>query len=53
MGRLWTSVNERDGLGDNLAPDYSTHVGKEASTAGPGGIWADTKIRAIPARTRN
>jgi glucose/arabinose dehydrogenase len=25
-GQLWTSVNERDGLGDNLAPDYITHV---------------------------
>lgn len=23
---LWTSVNERDMLGDNLAPDYITHV---------------------------
>jgi glucose/arabinose dehydrogenase len=25
-GRLWTSVNERDALGDNLVPDYITHV---------------------------
>jgi glucose/arabinose dehydrogenase len=25
-GVLWTSVNERDGLGDNLVPDYITHV---------------------------
>jgi len=24
--QLWTSVNERDMLGDNLAPDYMTHV---------------------------
>jgi glucose/arabinose dehydrogenase len=23
---LWCSVNERDGLGDNLPPDYITHV---------------------------
>ena len=23
---LWTSVNERDGLGDHLVPDYITHV---------------------------
>jgi glucose/arabinose dehydrogenase len=23
---LWCSVNERDGLGDNLVPDYMTHV---------------------------
>jgi glucose/arabinose dehydrogenase len=25
-GKLWASVNERDGLGDNLPPDYITHV---------------------------
>ncbi len=25
-GVLWTSVNERDGLGDHLVPDYVTHV---------------------------
>ena len=25
-GDLWTSVNERDGLGDSLVPDYITHV---------------------------
>lgn len=25
-GHLWTSVNERDGLGDHLVPDYVTHV---------------------------
>ncbi len=25
-GQLWASVNERDELGDNLAPDYITHV---------------------------
>jgi glucose/arabinose dehydrogenase len=25
-GILWTSVNERDKLGDNLVPDYITHV---------------------------
>src|SRR4051812_21362103 len=24
--QLWTSVNERDGLGDHLVPDYITHV---------------------------
>jgi glucose/arabinose dehydrogenase len=27
-GELWCSVNERDGLGDNLVPDYITHVEK-------------------------
>src|SRR6201997_798591 len=25
-GQLWCSTNERDGLGDNLVPDYITHV---------------------------
>ena len=25
-GQLWTSVNERDGLGDDLVPDYITSV---------------------------
>jgi glucose/arabinose dehydrogenase len=25
-GQLWCSVNERDAIGDNLVPDYITHV---------------------------
>jgi glucose/arabinose dehydrogenase len=25
-GRLWCSVNERDGMGDDLPPDYISHV---------------------------
>ncbi len=25
-GELWCAVNERDGLGDDLPPDYATHV---------------------------
>jgi glucose/arabinose dehydrogenase len=25
-GQLWVTVNERDGLGDNLVPDFITHV---------------------------
>ena len=25
-GVLWVSTNERDALGDNLVPDYITHV---------------------------
>lgn len=29
-GELWCVVNERDGLGDNLPPDYATHVRKGA-----------------------
>src|SRR6185437_1535229 len=27
-GDLWCSTNERDGLGDNLPPDYLTRVGE-------------------------
>ena len=27
-GELWTSVNERDEIGDNVPPDYITHVQK-------------------------
>jgi glucose/arabinose dehydrogenase len=27
-GELWTSVNERDNLGDNLVPDYVTRVAR-------------------------
>lgn len=26
LGELWCSTNERDGLGDDLVPDYITHV---------------------------
>lgn len=29
-GELWTAVNERDGLGDNLVPDFVTSVKEEA-----------------------
>lgn len=25
-GQLWTAVNERDNLGDNLVPDYTSHI---------------------------
>jgi glucose/arabinose dehydrogenase len=28
-GELWTAVNERDKLGDNLVPDYATSVKKD------------------------
>src|SRR5271156_2819892 len=29
-GALWCAVNERDGLGDDLPPDYVTHVAPDA-----------------------
>jgi glucose/arabinose dehydrogenase len=28
--QMWVTVNERDGLGDNLPPDYATHVDRGA-----------------------
>ena len=28
-GNLWTAVNERDNLGDDLVPDYATHVQRD------------------------
>jgi len=47
-GELWCSTNERDGLGDNLPPDYITRVQDGGfSTAGPGITSATTKTRAI------
>ncbi len=52
-GALWTSVNERDGLGDDLPPDYITRVQAGGSMAGRGIIWAHIRIRAMPASTRN
>ena len=42
-GVLWASVNERDGLGDNLVPDYITHVQEGGFYGWPwfyiGGHW--------------
>jgi glucose/arabinose dehydrogenase len=34
-GELWTSVNERDELGDHLVPDYVTHVTEKAHYGWP------------------
>jgi len=28
-GNIWVSVNERDGLGDNLPPDYVSHISED------------------------
>jgi len=42
-GQLWTSVNERDTLGNNLVPDYITHVQSNGFYGWPwfymGGNW--------------
>jgi glucose/arabinose dehydrogenase len=36
---LWTAVNERDTLGDNLAPDYMTHVTPGGFYGWPYSYW--------------
>jgi glucose/arabinose dehydrogenase len=38
-GRLWTTVNERDGLGDDLPPDYMTAVKAGAFYGWPYAYW--------------
>jgi len=45
-GQLWTSVNERDTLGNNLVPDYITYVRENGFYGWPwfymGGHWDPT-----------
>jgi glucose/arabinose dehydrogenase len=50
-GELWCSVNERDALGDNLVPDYITHVA--AFMGGRITISAATRTRACRASIPN
>ncbi len=38
-GTLWTAVNERDGLGDELVPDYITSVREGAFYGWPFAYW--------------
>jgi glucose/arabinose dehydrogenase len=38
-GALWTAVNERDGLGDDLVPDYITSVREGAFYGWPYSYW--------------
>jgi len=38
---LWTTVNERDGLGDNLVPDYLTSVQKDGYYGWPYSYWGN------------
>jgi glucose/arabinose dehydrogenase len=49
-GALWTSVNERDGLGDDLVPDYLTSVREGAFYGWPYSYFGQnedpTKARA-------
>lgn len=37
--QLWTVVNERDGLGDDLVPDYITHVERDGFYGWPYAYW--------------
>jgi glucose/arabinose dehydrogenase len=41
-GTLWTAVNERDELGDNLVPDYLTSVREGAFYGWPYSYWGQT-----------
>ena len=51
--QLWCSVNERDGLGDNLVPDYITHVHDGGFYGWPWWYMGATRTRATPASTPN
>lgn len=47
-GELWTAVNERDMLGDNLVPDYMTHVVEGGFYGWPYSYWGrhvDVRVR--------
>lgn len=41
-GELWTSVNERDEIGDDLVPDYMTSVKDGAFYGWPYSYWGQT-----------
>jgi glucose/arabinose dehydrogenase len=50
-GALWTVVNERDELGDELAPDYLTSVRDGAFYGWPYSYWGQhADVRVKPAR---
>ncbi len=42
-GALWTAVNERDGLGDNLVPDYITQVREDGFYGWPYSYYGQNK----------
>ena len=46
-GELWCSVNERDALGDNLVPDYITHVQEGGFYGWPWWYIGAIRIRGI------
>lgn len=48
IGRLWTVVNERDGLGDETPPDYMTTVDDGAFYGWPYCYWGQTVDDRVP-----
>jgi glucose/arabinose dehydrogenase len=51
-GIPWCSTNERDGLGDNLVPDYVTRVREGAFYGWPWFYIGGTKTRGMPGHAR-
>jgi glucose/arabinose dehydrogenase len=47
-GRLWTVVNERDGLGDETPPDYLTSVTDGGFYGWPYSYWGQTVDDRVP-----
>src|SRR5690554_1367605 len=45
---LWTAVNERDGLGDNLVPDYLTSVQEDGYYGWPYSYWGNNFDPRMP-----
>ncbi len=45
---LWTTVNERDGLGDNLVPDYLTSVKENGYYGWPYSYWGNHFDPRVP-----
>ncbi len=48
-GKLWTAVNERDGLGDETPPDYLTSVEEGGFYGWPYCYWGQTVDDRVPA----
>ncbi|MEY8880931.1 sorbosone dehydrogenase family protein [Donghicola sp. XS_ASV15] len=47
-GKLWTVVNERDGLGDETPPDYLTSVQEDGFYGWPYCYWGQTVDDRVP-----
>ena len=52
-GELWTSVNERDKIGDNVPPDYITHVQEGGFYGWPWYYTGGNPDPRFPVSTRN